>query len=155
MTELVNFLRLYYKYILVLLWMAVIFILSNEPAVVSSGRSAAIVSTLSGSFHVGISQVVLTFLVRKSAHITAYFILGILIFNVLRNYKIRCVLMIAIALGLAFCYAVSDELHQLFVVGRSCELRDVMIDTTASLTGILMAILIRQILAKHIAKPGL
>jgi len=129
-----------------------IFLLSNEPAGVSSGRSAVIVNILSGSFCLGMPQAILTFLVRKSAHIIAYFILGILIFNVVRNCKIRRVLMIFIALGLAFCYAASDEFHQLFVVGRSCELRDIMIDTTASLAGILVTSLICRILAKNKTK---
>lgn len=32
-------------------------------------------------------------------------------------------------------YAVSDELHQWFVEGRSCELRDVGIDTTGVILG--------------------
>jgi len=132
--------------------MLVIFLLSNESAGVSSGRSTVIVSILSGSFHLGTPQMILTFLVRKSAHIIAYFILGILIFNVVRNYQIRRISMIAIALGLAFCYAASDEFHQLFVVGRSCELRDIIIDTTASLAGILVTSLICWILAKNKTK---
>jgi len=33
-------------------------------------------------------------------------------------------------------YAVTDEIHQLFVPGRSGELRDVMIDSIAALVGV-------------------
>ena len=44
-----------------------------------------------------------------------------------------------IALGAAALYAVTDEVHQYFVPGRSCELRDVLVDTSGALTGILAA----------------
>ena len=39
-------------------------------------------------------------------------------------------------------YAVTDEFHQSFVPGRSCELRDVMIDSCGVLTGVLLATLV-------------
>ena len=38
-------------------------------------------------------------------------------------------------------YAVTDEFHQAFVPGRSCELRDVVIDSCGVLTGVLAALL--------------
>ena len=34
-------------------------------------------------------------------------------------------------------YSISDEIHQIFVPGRSCELLDVFIDTCGSLIGII------------------
>lgn len=39
-----------------------------------------------------------------------------------------------------FCiiYALSDEIHQLFVFGRSGELKDVLIDTIGSFLGIIL-----------------
>ena len=37
-----------------------------------------------------------------------------------------------------FIYACTDEFHQLFVMGRSCEIRDVLIDTLGSFVGILI-----------------
>ena len=36
-------------------------------------------------------------------------------------------------------YACSDEIHQLFIFGRSCELRDVLIDFIGSLLGVMIA----------------
>ena len=41
-------------------------------------------------------------------------------------------------------YALSDEFHQLFVPGRSGELRDVMIDTAAGVVGVCLAYLIHR-----------
>lgn len=65
-----------------LLWMAVIFVLSQQPASVSSGQSGVFVEQLH-YIAPSIDQQLLTFLVRKGAHIFAYFVLGILTFNAL------------------------------------------------------------------------
>lgn len=42
-------------------------------------------------------------------------------------------------------YAVTDEIHQLFIQGRSCEFRDVCIDSLGVLTGIIVALTISKI----------
>lgn len=118
-------------------WMAVIFTLSHQPAAVSSGQSGVIVGHLQQAMP-GVSTTILTFLVRKSAHIIAYFILGILIYRALRitirRWRTRTVA--SFALLSCSLYAVTDEIHQLFVPGRSGELRDVMIDSIAALVGV-------------------
>jgi len=41
-------------------------------------------------------------------------------------------------------YAVTDEIHQSFVPGRSCELRDVLIDSVGVLTGVTILWLLRR-----------
>ena len=118
-------------------WMAVIFTLSHQPAAVSSGQSGVIVGHLQQAMP-GVSTTILTFLVRKSAHIIAYFILGILMYRALRinirRWRTRTVA--SFALLSCSLYAVTDEIHQLFVPGRSGELRDVMIDSIAALVGV-------------------
>ena len=125
--------------------MAVIFVLSSEPAGVSSGRSDLIVSIISSSLHLTLSQEIMIFLVRKSAHTVAYFVLGILIFNIVKDFRLNGArLAIAISVAVAFLYAVSDEFHQLFVQGRSCELRDVMIDTVAAAVGVCLYYLLHR-----------
>mgnify|MGYP000059507674 CR=1 FL=1 len=43
------------------------------------------------------------------------------------------------ALGFAFCYASTDEFHQLFVPGRSGQVRDVLIDSCGAAIGVLIA----------------
>ena len=49
-----------------------------------------------------------------------------------------------------FClvYAISDEIHKLFVPGRSGEIRDVLIDFTGVLIGILFTMLLVYLLKK-------
>lgn len=145
MNKLFKVIKSNYKYIILASWAIVIFLLSNEPAVVSSGRSDLIVRAISTSFHADLSQQIMTFLVRKSAHITAYFILGVLIFNIIGDYKLKPRYVIFISIGLVSLYAISDEFHQSFVPGRSWELRDVLIDTTAGIVGICLIYLLCKI----------
>lgn len=117
-----------------LAWLLVIFMFSNEVSSDSSARSAVFVNVLSG--YVGGSADVLTFLTRKAAHIFIYFVLGILTFNVARDYKISARRMILLSVLFVACYACFDEFHQLFIPGRSGEPRDVAIDTIAGGVGV-------------------
>lgn len=75
------------------------------------------------------------FYVRKSAHFTLYFILGLLIISFLREFIPLDKKTIIITVILVLIYACSDEIHQMFIPGRSGELRDVLIDTLGGLIG--------------------
>jgi VanZ family protein len=46
---------------------------------------------------------------------------------------------------LVFAYAVTDEVHQLFVSGRSGEVRDILIDTIAGALGIALYLGLRRL----------
>ena len=73
--------------------------------------------------------------VRKSAHFTIYLLLGLLFTSLLKEYNIidkRCIIYTLI---FVFLYACSDEIHQLFVAGRSGEILDVLIDTSGGMVG--------------------
>ena len=54
--------------------------------------------------------------------------------------KVFKLMLLILWMILIFCfiYACTDEFHQLFVMGRSCEMRDVLIDTLGSFVGILI-----------------
>ncbi len=52
----------------------------------------------------------------------------------------------AAALVLCLLYAASDEFHQLFVPGRSCQFRDVCIDTLGAAAGILLLAALKKLL---------
>ena len=91
----------------------------------------------------------LQFIVRKGAHFTAYAILGGLCFANLRSLnKFKLKSNFLIALVISALYAASHELHQYFVPGRSCEFRDVMIDSCGALTGIIVVIIFSKIIQK-------
>ncbi|MDO5125273.1 MAG: VanZ family protein [Ruminococcus sp.] len=91
----------------------------------------------------------LQFAVRKCAHFTTFGILGFLCWFALYNIKNK--LRYALAVAFSFLYACSDEIHQIFVDGRSCELRDVLIDTLGAMLGTLFALLL-TLLALHFRK---
>ena len=135
--------------ILPLFWMAVIFMLSHQPASVSSGQSGVFVEQLR---HIApsVDQQLLTFLVRKGAHIFAYFVLGILTFNALWRVdlsKLKFNYPVGLSIIVCALYAASDEFHQLFIIGRSGELRDIMIDSCAATVGVFII----SIFCKNIA----
>lgn len=88
-----------------------------------------------------------TFIIRKSAHFSLFAMLGFLVSMSVGRRKFFS---IASAGAVIFCflYAVSDEFHQSFVPGRSCEFRDMMIDTSGAVTGMLISMAIMFIFRK-------
>ena len=142
----------------VLVWMALIFILSHQPASVSSGLSSRITVFLLGlvgdilpggdagaeQFH--------TF-VRKNAHFIAYFILSVLLVNALGSWNDLRRRDLLISFTVAVLYGASDEFHQLFIEGRSGELRDVAIDGAGAAAGILLCWALNLITQKRNRHP--
>ncbi|WP_082023989.1 VanZ family protein [Clostridium polynesiense] len=118
-------------WILLLSWMAVIFIFSHMPGEMSSEKSRFVVSLLSifGLDVNGPLADMANFLVRKGAHFTEYAILFILAFNLIRYY-FKLTPGLIISLAFVFLYACTDELHQIFVPGRAGMFKDVLIDTS-------------------------
>lgn len=68
-------------------------------------------------------------IVRKTAHFTIYFILGLAVISLLKEYMIIDRKSLIYTVIFVFLYSCSDEIHQLFVPGRSGEVLDVFIDT--------------------------
>lgn len=130
--------------ILIILWMGLIFVLSNDTAVESSKKSDGLIvrcvqDIIKRDLSTKEKEKVLKYLVkpvRKSAHFFLYFVLGILIINLFKSFELFNYKTILLAILLCFLYACSDEIHQLFIKGRSCEVRDILIDTIGSLSGI-------------------
>ncbi len=86
---------------------------------------------------------------RKAAHIVEYLALGFLIRLCLESwfgYKPKWK-WIAFAIGAA--YAASDEIHQYFVPGRSCEVLDVLIDSLGVFLGVLLAVWLIRSVARY------
>lgn len=132
--------------IITILWMIVIFIFSNQDASKSADYSDSLIkSTIVNIYKLfdnnpteeKIEEIVETWdlPVRKLAHLTEYFILGVLMFLTLNSYNIK---IIYIVILLCFLYAVSDEIHQLFVIGRDGNIIDVLIDTLGSTLGVFL-----------------
>lgn len=116
----------------------------NESSNTSSGVIAAVATVLNPDFDnmtpAEQSEYIsgFQFIVRKLAHFSIYTALGITLGSgMLTFFDMRLVCRGAIAFGIGVVYAVSDEFHQYFVPGRSCELRDVSIDSCGVLLGCL------------------
>ena len=82
-----------------------------------------------------------SFIVRKGAHMFLFCVLGILFFGSVYNGD-NILKSVFIALLLAFLYACSDEYHQTFVVGRTGQFNDVLIDFSGAFIGVLIVSLI-------------
>lgn len=72
----------------------------------------------------------LSFFERKAAHMFLYFVLMGLLLLALHSFPRKHFFKAAVSFGLCAILAALDELHQYFVPGRSCELRDVAVDLT-------------------------
>ena len=130
------------KLTLVIIWMTIIFLFSNQKADDSSKLSDGIIVKVANVFvdrdlSTNEREAILekyTTIVRKTAHFGIYLVLGILVINFLCEYNIKHIILVSIIVCLL--YSITDEVHQLFIEGRSGEVRDVLIDTSGSLVGI-------------------
>lgn len=141
--------------LLAIIWMCIIFVFSSQPAdessEVSVGFSYRIVSSAGTFFHLPwdeeefrrISTAIEGY-IRKAAHMTEYAILSVLLYLWLENWQLTLVKRSVIAVFLAMLYAASDELHQLFVLGRAGSVRDVMIDSAGAVLGILVFVGVKK-----------
>ena len=129
--------------ILCALWLGVIFAFSNASSLESDSESKGIVRYIVETFNKDKSNSEINKIVnklnkpfRKIAHFTVYLILAILLSFLILNiksmklsyYNIICILS-------CFLYACSDEIHQLFIIGRTGQFTDVLIDTLGAICG--------------------
>lgn len=138
--------------LLLIFQMIFIFIMSSFGSDSSSAQSGQIIQALRQVFpnlnntsHLDASNLV--FVVRKTAHFTEYAILGILFFLFFRQSSSQKnssrYFILAILFG--FFYACTDEIHQLFIPGRSGQFTDVLIDTLGASFGCLLLVLFRHL----------
>lgn len=129
------------SWLLVILWMALIFYLSHQPATESNNlstgiteRIVAIIERVTSDIDFDVSN--FNNIVRKNAHFFAYLVLGMLLSNALSSNGITGSRRFLIALAICVLYAISDEIHQLFIPGRAGQVRDVIIDSAGATVGI-------------------
>ena len=76
---------------------------------------------------------------RFFAYIIDILVLTIIFMTLYKSGKLNKICIICIiSLIICIVYAITDEVHQLFVFERSGEVRDVLIDSAGSLLGILL-----------------
>jgi len=119
-----------------IIWLFVIFFFSNQEGTSSSGTSNIIVDFIMAVFNLSKNNLeTVAFIVRKLAHFTEYFVLGLLTINAFKYYIKDKLLMYSIIFVLI--YAVSDEIHQAFIPGRASMIMDTLIDSLGGLVGII------------------
>ena len=72
---------------------------------------------------------------RKLAHFTEYLVLSVLLYRALRGGRRWNFRAAGLAFTLAGLYAMSDELHQWFVPGRTAAASDCLIDMSGAVAG--------------------
>ena len=139
---------------LTIVWTIIIFSFSLQPAdtssQVSSGFGRWLIEVFAPNFIDEFESMpeeqlaYIHFLLRKCAHFTEYFILGVLVLLSQHHTGIRR----KIFTGLVICMLVAsvDEMIQLFVSGRSGQISDVLLDTAGAAVGSLVVRRISRLL---------
>lgn len=132
-------------WILIFVWMITIFMFSAQNGDESSELSQGFLRTFILRFTPdNISEDIVNmmeYIIRKCAHMTEYAVFGILVFYQIKLYRLfeKEWNRIVMAVICVMIYASTDEIHQLFVGGRSGRFTDVLIDTAGGFIGIMAA----------------
>lgn len=139
--------------ILCILWMGIIFYNSSRPASVSDKQSYGIVNSIRSGKSVlegknnsakvepsvlpeGMRNVKIDIIIRKNAHAFEYCMLAVFVSNFLFLYRLKGKNALVYIMFICLLYAVTDEFHQMFVLGRGSLVSDVLIDFMGSLIGL-------------------
>lgn len=125
----------------VIIWALAIFIMSSFNAEESANQSNFIVNIIASIFKIN-NISLLSLIIRKLAHFTEYLILGVLVINMFTKNNVRKSYILSILL--CIIYATSDEIHQIFTPGRACQIKDILIDSIGSITGIYLFKLLKK-----------
>lgn len=142
--------------LLTLIWGFIIFYASSKTSVESNNKSKELiykatekVAIITNKLHItniditnkkNITKIVnkLNLPLRKCAHATVYFILSILLIILFKNFNVKSKTSIILTILICFIYSLTDEYHQLHVLGRSGQFSDCLIDTLGSIIGIIL-----------------
>ncbi len=138
--------------------MGVIFFYSSRPAEISGNDSFAVGKIVGRLFVPGFEEkteeeqlefaMKIDHPVRKTAHATEYAALGFLFAGACypgkgKQRSLKRTLLLPWCMAAA--YAMSDEIHQTFVPGRSGQVSDVCLDSAGALVGVLIIIAIFRV----------
>jgi len=154
------YIKILVSWTIVIVWAGVIFYLSSKTADQSTVQSRGVIGVFTGMFGTVIQndEVMETVdgIVRESAHGVEYLILGVVLFNALfitLNYrkqeeelltaqtgiecrdKYRWLNCMICSILICCIYALTDEIHQIPIPGRTFQIMDLIIDTIGSIIG--------------------
>ena len=149
-------------WIAMLFWMAVIFWFSAQSAKDSSEISGGLIRRVIETVVPGFSDmteeeqtaIVSSWqtAVRKTAHIAEYALLGVLSWITMGFHFSHFRRRVGVAAGIGLLYAITDEVHQIFVPDRGPGVLDVVIDFAGVCIGIAVAAVITHWWQKRKAK---
>ncbi len=135
--------KIIFSWLLVILWIIMIFYLSHQPVEKSNSLSKNItkviietIEKIAPDKEFNLSRI--NHIVRKNAHFFAYLLLGVLLLQGLKIIGIEGKKAVLLGIILSIIFAVSDEVHQLYVPGRGGQIKDVIIDSAGAIVGIIM-----------------
>lgn len=131
-------LQKFLAWLALLVWMGVIFYFSHQSGDASMQLSDGFLDSFESLFQNFLDYHTLSYIVRKIAHFTEYFILGLLIYHLVKQYRVISKTEIIWMILFCVIYAMSDEFHQVFIGGRSPMIFDVIIDSLGSSLSILL-----------------
>ena len=132
----------------VVLWMAVIFLFSAQTSQRSKELSGAVMEQLTiqqtdntrpsakEEPERQLDRDLLNAVIRKAAHLGEYAVLSVLVAYAIWDLNLPKKAKWILPAAVSSLYAVTDEVHQYFVPGRSCRLVDIGVDTCGAILGI-------------------
>ena len=140
--------------ILIIIWMIIIFNFSGQIGTESGNTSrkftVQIIKIITGK-NLSINEPFvdnIQSIIRKLAHFSIYTIGGFLIMNYQYETNKKEYKKIIYSIIFGGSYAITDEIHQVFVPGRSGNIFDVGIDTLGVITGVFVYLAVRKIIEK-------
>ena len=139
----------YVSLIIVIALLVLIFCLSHQSGEDSTETSGWFTALLNFIFPFELTED----FVRTMAHFSEFACLSFFMNNLFVAYKEK--LNPVVACTLSFFYAITDEIHQIFVPGRACQFLDMMVDLAGIISGFIVYALIYILVRKTIKKFGM
>ncbi len=133
------------SWLLVTVCMAVIFALSHQPASQSSELSMNVMGFFAKIF-TRFAEAIGHDVFRTIAHALEYCGLGLLLFNALYHTAQKPLVTSAFIIGVF--YALTDEIHQLFIDGRAFQFTDILVDAAGGAAGVAAGYVIYKVIIK-------
>lgn len=141
--------------LLIVLWLGLIFYFSHQTAEKSEKITADFASNIIETVESGdaaspakeehwnkVGEIFTP--LRKCAQVFEFFVLGLLVINFIKEFKLSFKELIVASLVVCLFFAVGDEFHQSFVAGRAGTLVDVMIDSIGAFFGMMISLLFNK-----------
>jgi VanZ family protein len=155
----------YISWLPAFLLMVIIFGFSSKPADNSNDSSLTIAQSILTVYEnitniqyqeeVRVSLMdMINHVVRKGAHFSEYAVLAVAVAFHLLVWKKKRLWLLLMPIMISTFYAITDEIHQTFIPGRSGQITDVLLDASGAATGSLLFFLFVAMVVKIKGKSG-